>query len=677
MYAMLSIAAAIALPQQRVVDLGIRPELIEAVKTVAIKQLEIWPLFRDFSDPVNQDLEAGRKLVTMAFEPFGDRDLLDGREVKLDISVAFQWVLCRTGFNAIQVAVADANGAGKPLAGEDLLRVLISPQFLDPPPPGVCPPVEAAWKEWLEVECGATLEDWEQLKESHHTRQPMVWLPNIAYVMFGAIHTPEFWKTPTARAEFIESLLGAAASATVFECIAPSVEIALRQALYDVKEKGGARTCCLPPFTPDGKVGFTQQHLDFTLGLIETSAKELMFTADDLRHLPRFMGKMALRISEELSPGSAASAVALATMPATALELLFAHYDELFAQRGWEAYWHDTKRDVEALLADRFPHRLDAQIAALKARVAANPENGSLQQELSELEWQRRTELSALISHATSLYAGADGAPTADVRAELIRLDGFLAEKIASLRAELAAAADPSEVQKELDRLLCLQDESRGEAFRNSWINVCGRDRRWGVDALLEHLAKKNLPAHAVMAAIAWLHTSVASDPQAADAQAVEALFKVGMVGNTEERFCAMAAAELFTPDQVGSLCDATIATVEEIVRRAAPGASLASDDHKSWVMLMGATIEMLYRRRQDPWVTQALAETFDRDGRSLWRGESGFIDGSGRDAQGVIELHWVASSLDENTYQRLKQRGLLPARIIEIRESPPVKPAK
>jgi hypothetical protein len=644
MSGLLALVLCIA-PQERTIESGIRPEVLNAVRTVAVEHLQVYKLWESFISPEKADLKAGETLGVQALSPLHDRIGQLNLHVD-DPMVIAQMVLARVGYKAFRDAMTEAEASGRPLTSEDLMTVLLSPSFLDPPPSGFCPEVERIWLDWMKSKnSNARLADWSRMKGSDLDSQPMIWLPNVSHVIFGALHTPEFWQEGE-KEEFVQNLLNLAGGSSVFECFSPTIEAALRPALNDDSTRGGLKTCALSPFPVDEGVGFTQSHLDFVVEFLTAEANDATFREQDFQHLPAFMGKMALRIRSELSPLD--STEALAATPEGALEVLCERYTQLLTERGWQIYWDESKRDVHHLLTDEFPHRLDKQIAKLEAEIALRSENGQLQEKLESLRSERLSDLRRLLSHITALYAG--HAPAEDVRSELLRLHGYLPARLAGLRAR---ASDPG-VQAQIEQLERLQDEQRSAYFEQAWNQVCRRDPSWAIEALPRHMDKRDLPPEAVNYAINWLQ-------QANTPAATDALFEVGIKGTPEERANVLFTPKKFSAEQASMLCDTAIADANDLLR--------SGGDRDTWVMLMSGTINILYQCRDQSWVPQALAKTFDCDGRSLWRKQTEFVDAGGRNPDGVKMIEWVANSLDDNTFHRLKQQGILPPKVIEARK--------
>jgi hypothetical protein len=84
--------------------------------------------------------------------------------------------------------------------------------------------------------------------------------------------------------------------------------------------------------------------------------------------------------------------------------------------------------------------------------------------------------------------------------------------------------------------------------------------------------------------------------------------------------------------------------------------------------------VELLYDRRAEAWTSEALLDTFDHEGASLWRGA--YLPdiqpiGPGAAQQVAREkalLEWLATSLDDATFAKLEREGRIPARIRDER---------
>ena len=84
--------------------------------------------------------------------------------------------------------------------------------------------------------------------------------------------------------------------------------------------------------------------------------------------------------------------------------------------------------------------------------------------------------------------------------------------------------------------------------------------------------------------------------------------------------------------------------------------------------------IELLYDRRAEAWTSEALLDTFNHGGASLWRGQylpDVALLGPVAAQQVAREkalLEWLATSFDDATFAKLEREGRIPARICEER---------
>lgn len=542
--------------------------------------------------------------------------------------------------------------AGRPLAPDDLLEVLRSPELpklpRDRAPRAVLDYVD-------EVTSRTSPEVAVQL-----------WYPSVAFFVFAALNAKEkpgpgagrltssasvpWWPDDesgrAARSVFITSLLELAANAEDPKLMTKIADVALAPPL-DVPHAKGLVTCCRAEFAPHrGAVGFDRGHLEFVSRFV-VEAQQPPERVDGMTVGPfaapptvaGFMAMMRLRILLELDRKALDGPAALRFGTVAEVE---AWYRAMFAERGWRNFWAEAGRDVEKMVAGTFPDLRDAKIDALAARLAdpglSEEEHERVETELHQLESARR--------HDSEHLAGV-----------ILQL--------------LATAGDPELVKDELLRLHPKTPYGDWSTTMVApWLTLLGRDASW-VDALVGDQAsgRREVPAPALECALLDLRRRLKREVRSED---VELLVELGIRGPASVRGSAFFDQALLPAPAARRLYDAALADA------AAPPGDPRSETGRR---LFRPMVELLFERRAEPWVHAALLDTFDHRGGdggestvSLWRGQypqDPPADGplAAQIAKRNVELlRWLATELSDDEFARFARDQRIPARIVEER---------
>jgi len=488
-----------------------------------------------------------------------------------------------------------------------------------------------------------------------------IWYPTTAYLVFAALHgggleaaRERWWPDDEAgrarRSEFVRSLLelvAAADDAKTASTVTRIVDAALAPPL-DVPHTKGLVTCCRAEFARHrGRVGFDPSHLEFASRFGSEAQRDAASGAtrlDGVRLDPfmpapadraAFMAVMRLRILLELDPRGFAGAAALRFGTPAEVE---AWYRAIFAERGWRNAWAEARGDVEKMVAGTFPDLRDAQIDALRAR-ASDPT-------LSEEERERAAEELRELEHARSR--------------DHERLAGVI----------LRLLAEAGDVELVRDELLALHPKGAAATYGDwnttlvvPWMTLVKRDAGWA-DGLLEDSLRqrRDVPKPALEAALLELRDRLKLEVRAQD---VETLVAIGCDGPADVRGVAFYDQMVLPADAARRLYDVALFDAAR-----ADGSARAAAGRR----LFRPMVELLYDRRAEAWTHEALLDTFNHEGASLWRGTylSDVAPIGPAAAQGVARekalLEWVATAFDDATFAKLEREGRIPARIREER---------
>jgi hypothetical protein len=303
------------------------------------------------------------------------------------------------------------------------------------------------------------------------------------------------------------------------------------------------------------------------------------------------------------------------------------------------------------MVAGTFPDLRDAKIDVLAARLA-DPS-------LSEEERQRGTgelrELELARDHDREHLAGV-------------------------ILGLLASAGEPEFVK---DELLRLDPKTPYGDWENTlvlpWLTLLQRDATW-VDTLVddEVNGRREVPKPALECALLDLRRRLQSGAAKIDLEPrdVEALVELGTKGPAAVRGSAFVDQSLLPSDAARRLYDAALAD-------AAAGAGDPRND--AGRRLFRPMVELLFERRNEAWVHDALLDTFIhrcRDGgaatgaggSSLWHGDyPPDPPAEGPMAKQIATrnrelLEWLATELTDDEFAPLVRSGVVPARIVDER---------
>jgi hypothetical protein len=489
-----------------------------------------------------------------------------------------------------------------------------------------------------------------------------IWYPATAWLVFAALHggglekaRERWWPDDDAgrarRSEFVRSLLelvAAADDAKTASIVTRIVDVALASPL-DVPHEKGLVTCCRAEFARHrGRVGFDPSHLEFASRFGSEAQRDAASGAtrlDGVRLDPfmpapadraAFMAVMRLRILLELDPGGFAGPAALRFGTPAEVE---AYYRAIFAERGWRNAWAEARGDVRQMVAGTFPDLRDAQIDALRVR-ASDPT-------LSEEERERAAEELRELEHARARDH----------------------ERVAGVILRLLAEEGDVELVK--DELLALHPKGAAAIYGDwnatfvaPWIMIVKRDAGW-VDGLLEDSLKqrRDVPKPALEAALLEVRERLRREVRAQD---VETLVAIGCDGPADVRGVAFYDQMAMPAEAARRLYDVALFDAARADKSARAEAGRR---------LFRPMVELLYDRRAEAWTSEALLDTFNHEGASLWRGA--YLPdvqpiGPGAAQQVAREkalLEWLATSLDDATFAKLEREGRIPARIRDERE--------
>jgi hypothetical protein len=570
-----------------------------------------------------EDDDALRTLMIDALKPLGDSINESIRPDEATSTNCAELIFCRQGveaFRALAKAKDIKTDDDRLALLDEMHRTLFEPISVKAPDRKKCPRIHQ--------------ELWDNLEgDSENEALRLQGLRALAYLLFGAMHDTTLWpptdeKSNERREAFITLLLDAASASTDMEMVTRAVEVALRPPLT----KGD--TCWLPMFQgpPDfanarGLVGFNPSHLELVTGLAnDVEGRDDLFRPSEFKDRKKFMGRMALRIRMELHPEQFQTTRSMPVWMGSVDEMK-AYFELAMHQRGWQSFWVEGKPTVEKLIDGTFPHPLDGKIASLEAQLkGAGPERGRLEDDLEKLKNQRSRERSVLIQHIALLFAREGD--TATVTTDLVALTR--------------------------------RNPSQEDIFYVPWAQLRERDPGWAKTALEKHLESENerLPETASMAAIAALQneSNFSNDPDGRKLL----LLRTGIEGSPRERFCVLVNSRALSSEDSRTLFQASI-----------DDASRMDENSMERIHLMGGSIQLLYSRRNnkgDEWVLDELIQTFDKDGVSLWRGDTSFVESDGN--MNPVILAWVANAIPSEQFDELKKKGRLPPRILSLRKS-------
>lgn len=626
------------------------PDLESAIGELALEEVRWNRLAMRFGDG---DPKALEKLYAEALDQLPQDVLKEVRESQvLTIRTIYEMLVSWKADEILRRLLERSARAGRPLAPDDLLAVLRSPELAKLPRDRV----PRAVLDYVNEVAARTSAD--------VTLQ--LWYPSVAFFVFAALNAKEkpgpdaarltssaacpWWPDDepgrARRSEFITSLLELVESAEDPKLMSKIVDVALAPPLA-VPHTKGLVTCCRAEFAPHrGAVGFDRSHLEFVsrFGLDAQQPQERVdgvtigpFVAPPT--VAGFMAMMRLRVLLELDPRALAGPAALRLGTVAEVE---AWYRAMFAERGWRNFWAEAGRDVEKMVAGNFPDLRDAKIDALAARLAepglSEDEHDRLQSELRALENARREDQE--------------------------RLAGAIFQMLAS-------AGDPEFVKEELLRLDPKTPYGGwSSTMVKPWLTLLGRDTAW-VDSLVDDQTsgRREVPAPALECALLDLRRRLKHDVEAQD---VEAVVELGIQGPASVRSSTFIDQELLPAAAARRLYDAALADA------AAPAGDPREDAGRR---LFRPMLELLFERRDEAWVHAALLDTFDHHdgggggaGASLWRGEypldppeEGFL--AAQIAKRNRELlAWLATELTDDEFARLTGDRRVPARLIHER---------
>ena len=624
------------------------PDLESAIAELALEEVRWNRLAMRYGDGDQGSLE---KLYAEALEqlPSEVRNEFQDGPV-LSMRTIYEMLVSWKADETFRLLLERSAKAGRPLAPDDLLAVLRSPELAKLPRDRAPRPVlqyvdEVASRTSPEVTV-------------------QLWYPSVAFLLFAALNAREgsdrksglltrsgphpWWPDDdtgrTRRSEFITSLLELVASAEDPKLMTRIADVALAPPL-DVAHVRGLVACCRAEFASHrGAVGFDRSHLEF-VSRFDVDAQQAAGRVDGVTVGPYaapptvagFMAMMRLRILLELDPRALEGPAALRFGTAAEVE---AWYRAMFAERGWRNFWAEAGPDVEKMVAGTFPDLRDAKIDALAARLAdpslSDQEHERLATELRDLESAR--------SHDS--------------------------EHLAGVILQLLASAGDAELVR--DELLRLHPKTPYGDWSSTmvapWLTLLGRDTSW-VDALIDDQTsgRREVPAPALECALLDLRRRLKREVRSED---VEELVELGTKGPATVRGSTFIDQALLPSAAARRLYDAALADA------AAPAGSPREDAGRR---LFRPMVELLFERRAESWVHAALLDTFDHrrvdgSGGSLWRDEYA----EDAPAEGLLAtqitkrnrelLAWLASEISDDEFARLARDRRIPARIVDER---------
>jgi hypothetical protein len=624
------------------------PFLEAALAELALEQVRLNRLAMRAGDG---DHDALQQLYVEALDPLpksvlAEFDEQHGISTRTVYEMALTWKANEVLRRAVETAGAPGKKEGA-LGPDDLLEVLRRPDLGRLPETGV----PRAVRDFVAEVTARTSPD----------VNVQIWYPATAWLVFAALHggglekaRERWWPDDEAgrarRSEFVRSLLelvAAADDAKTASIVTRIVDVALASPL-DVPHEKGLVTCCRAEFARHrGRVGFDPSHLEFASRFGSEAQRDAASGAprlDGVRLDPfmpapadraAFMAVMRLRILLELDPGGFAGPAALRFGTPAEVE---AYYRAIFAERGWRNAWAEARGDVRQMIAGTFPDLRDAQIDALRVR-ASDPT-------LSEEERERAAEELRELEHARARDH----------------------ERIAGVILRLLA--EEGDVELVRDELLALHPKGAAATYGDwnatfvaPWIMIVKRDAGW-VDGLLEDSLKqrRDVPKPALEAALLEVRERLRREGRAQD---VETLVAIGCDGPADVRGVAFYDQMAMPAEAARRLYDVALYDAAR-----SDGSARAEAGRR----LFRPMVELLYDRRAEAWTSEALLDTFNHEGASLWRGA--YLPdiqpiGPGAAQQVAREkalLEWLATSLDDATFAKLEREGRIPARIREER---------
>ena len=618
------------------VQRGFHPALWLAVRALADESIHLAQLqlkMRDGDDSAEKQLAE----EALAVVPPSLREA--AKSTGIDVESSVEMLLAHRGTKLVASLVESSTPTGHPVTCDDLLTVLRSEHLRELPSKQEAPEV-------------ADFID-EMTRRFGPPPGVCLWWPTVAYLAFGAIHTPSMWPSPegehrAAIEAFIQELLDAAVMEVDREAALRFVDIALtppcerRPSECAVAGEDDPSKCfataargCLARWS--GRVGFTVAHLAF---VTERAAEIDRSGSLDGQRLSEFLSMMRLRILREIDPAALDSSSLMSPRYGNLAEAK-AYFTALLREQGLKEFWAEARPDLEAVLAGRRAHPLDLQIEELREKlvgdVVASSQRRENQDELRRLEGERSTELFAFSNFLTATFV----------------MNSETNVAFATLR--------------ELDRIA--EGSMKDEGTEAGWSLLGERDPAWGLELVDAEMAGAEQFSYPAICAALRSFGRHGEDP------AVQArVFDVATRGAPRERMTATQNAQLYPEEFARTLLEVTLHDLDELVTRAPDvRANKVEDDSMQYTALLIAAVDILRARKDDGWARDELRKTFDRNGRNLWRGGCPFTNDRGRGNYDTIE--WIVETLGEKELQQLQNQGRLPERIRQVwkHEVPPV----